>query len=90
MKTPAREFDFSNGAYEEMQAAVKVILGKIKEYPSLLDQLLAEVEIALITIALEKNGNNCAKAARFLGINRPTLVEKRRKYKMPLQQLKWK
>lgn len=74
-------------AYEEMTDAAKVVVEQIRRHPFLLDRLCQEVEIALITIVLKRSGGNCTRAAKLLGINRTTLVEKRRKYKMELKQL---
>lgn len=74
-------------AYTEMTEAVKVVIENIREFPNLLDQLCQEVEIALITIALKRAEGNCAQAAKLLGLNRTTLVEKRRRFRMPLKAL---
>lgn len=74
-------------AYEEMTAAAKTIAERIKEYPALLDTLCTEIELALIKIAMDRSDGNCSHAAKLLGINRTTLVEKRRKFRLPLQRL---
>jgi len=49
-----------------------------------LDRTLDRVEKRLIEIALELDGNNCKRAAERLKLNRTTLVEKRRKFRLPL------
>ncbi len=69
-------------AYGEMAAACKVVVDRIREYPDLFNQLIEEVELALITIAMKRSNDNCAQAAELLGINRTTLVEKRRRFGM--------
>jgi DNA-binding NtrC family response regulator len=74
-------------AYEEMTAAVRLVVDRIKEFPNLLDQLCYEVELALITVALKRSNRNCTKAARLLGIGRTALVMKRKKFKLPLRIL---
>lgn len=74
-------------AYEKMTEASKVILDQVKRFPHLMDQMLMEVEIAMIRIAIDRCDGNCAKAAKMLGINRTTLVEKRRRFKMELKTL---
>lgn len=47
-----------------------------------LKQLLISVEIRMIRQALEQAGGNVAKAARLLQLQRTTLVEKLRKYRL--------
>lgn len=49
-------------------------------FPMDLAYELALLEKALISKALEQTKDNCNKAAGLLGIQRTTLVEKRRKY----------
>lgn len=74
-------------AYEKMVEATKVILGECKKFPHLMDQMLKEVEIAMIKITLDRCDGNCSKAAKMLGINRTTLVEKRRRFGLELKTL---
>lgn len=50
-----------------------------------LKEHLAELEISLITQALEKNDWVVARAAELLGMRRTTLVEKMRKYELQKQ-----
>lgn len=47
-----------------------------------LDVKLAEIEQAIITVALIKTNWNKAEASRLCGMNRTTLVEKCRRYGM--------
>ncbi len=49
---------------------------------NLYDTVLSEVEKALISIALKETGGNQLKSARLLGINRNTLRNKIREYKI--------
>jgi two-component system nitrogen regulation response regulator GlnG len=44
--------------------------------PGLYDRILREMELPLLTIALEATGGNQAKCADLLGINRNTLHKK--------------
>lgn len=74
-------------AYERMMEAVRIIVDQFNRFPHLMTELSREVEIALVKIAMDRCGGNCAKAAKMLGINRTTLVEKRRRYKMELKTL---
>lgn len=74
-------------AYDKMLEAVKVIVEQFKLFPHLMTELAQEVEIAMIKIAMDRCEGNCAQAAKLLGINRTTLVEKRKRYKMELKTL---
>lgn len=74
-------------AYDKMLEAVKVIVDQFKLFPHLMDELAQEVEIALIKLAMDRCEGNCAQAAKLLGINRTTLVEKRKRYKMEIKRL---
>jgi transcriptional regulator with PAS, ATPase and Fis domain len=47
-----------------------------------LNEILHNTEIDLIFTALRNSGKNVAAAARSLNINRTTLIEKCRKYKI--------
>lgn len=49
-----------------------------------LAQMIADIEKDLITRALADTGGNKSRAAIWLGLNRTTLIEKMRKYQMPL------
>lgn len=49
-----------------------------------LKQVIKELEIRLITEALSLSNQSRTKASRLLGIGRTSLVEKMRKYGMPL------
>lgn len=51
--------------------------------PKPLHVMLADLEKELIIDAMKRAGGNCAYAADLLGINRTTLVEKRKKYGLP-------
>lgn len=55
------------------------------ESPIELRQFLAEVEQDLINMALATTENNKQAASTLLGCNRTTLVEKMKKYGMPLK-----
>ena len=44
--------------------------------PGLYDRILREMELPLLTVALEATGGNQAKCADLLGINRNTLHKK--------------
>ena len=50
-----------------------------------LHTLVDEVQKTLIQQALERTSGNCSQAAKLLGLNRPTLVEMRRRFGFPLQ-----
>lgn len=54
--------------------------------PFSLKEFLEDLEKEFIQAAIKENGGNCAKAADQLKMNRTTLVEKRRKYGMPMQK----
>ena len=47
--------------------------------------LLRDVESALIAAQMEEHGGNISKVARVLGVSRPTLYRKLRKYAIPEQ-----
>lgn len=51
-----------------------------------LDRAIERVEKRFIEVALELEGNNCQQAANRLGLKRTTLVEKRRKFHLPLNR----
>lgn len=51
-----------------------------------LKQALGRIEKRLVEIAIELAGNNCQEAADNLKVNRTTLVEMRRKHKLPLMR----
>lgn len=77
----------SDQAYQEMVEAVKLIADRIKDFPHLLNQLCDEIEITLIVLAIKRNKGNYANAARMLGLNRTTLVMKRKKYASEIKRL---
>lgn len=52
--------------------------------PINLKELLEAFEKEAIIAALKATNGNCARAAELLGMKRPTLVEKRRKYNLPM------
>lgn len=54
-------------------------LARLPEGGVELDQLLGDLEFALIDQAVERAGGNIAHAARLLGLNRTTLVERLRR-----------
>lgn len=43
-------------------------------------------ERELVTLAMRVTKGNCEKAAKLLGVNRTTLVEKRKRFGMPLEK----
>lgn len=49
-----------------------------------LKALLEAFEREAIIAALKHTGGNCSQAAKLLGMNRTALIEKRRKYNMPM------
>ncbi len=51
-----------------------------------LKQALGRIEKRIVEIAIELAGNNCQEAADSLKVNRTTLVEMRRKHKLPLMR----
>lgn len=71
--------EIDDQTYQEFTESCRAVLDKIKKCPNLLDQLLFEIEFALIQIAMRRSKGNKAAAARLLGINRTTLVEKIKK-----------
>lgn len=56
-----------------------------QEAPIELTQKIAEIEKSLISLALAETGNVKAHAARVLGINRTTLLQKMRRYGFALE-----
>jgi len=51
-----------------------------------LKQALGRIEKRIIEIALELSGNNFQEVADSLKVNRTTLVEMRRKHKLPIMR----
>ncbi len=52
------------------------------ENSNLYESIIAEVDKALLGIALKETGGNQVKAAKALGINRNTLNKKMKEYKL--------
>ncbi|GLX77628.1 sigma-54-dependent Fis family transcriptional regulator [Thalassotalea insulae] len=71
---------FADDKNSEEQQANQV--DKLPEQGLNLKEYLADLEVSLITQALEKNDWVVARSAELLGMRRTTLVEKMRKYNM--------
>lgn len=70
--------DVKEGFLEEAKSYVNSNVNFYKPQ-ILLNQILFELEDYLVRRALKEAGNNKAKAARILGLNRTTLIEKLKK-----------
>jgi DNA-binding NtrC family response regulator len=69
---------------EFLREKVGNYLGKFKEIEriSIYDTVLCEVERALLKIAMDSTGGNKSEASKLLGLNRNTLRNKIKKYKI--------
>ena len=76
----------STSPQEEISNSVCAITDRFKKSEIRLNQMLQDIEIAAITIALKRSNGNCSAAAKMLGLQRTTLVMKRRKYGMHLNE----
>lgn len=82
-------FDYDDDDEEELEqegeTAIASTTGLLPDEGLNLKEHLAELEISLVTQALEKNDWVVARAAELLGMRRTTLVEKMRKYELQKQ-----
>jgi DNA-binding NtrC family response regulator len=67
-----------------------VLLASKEGGPFELDRILTELERGAIQLAMAATGDSGTQAALVLGVNRPTLVEKRRRLGLPLKLRKVK
>ncbi len=72
--------DASSDFDEPAQTGSDAPLGLLPDEGIQLKEYLAEVEVSLISQALERHDNVVARAADVLGVRRTTLVEKMKKY----------
>ena len=77
LKFPMRE-----GLIEKREALVKYTLPEILEEGIELNKLLREIELYYLKRALEISKGTKTKAAKLLGLNRTTFIEKLKKYNL--------
>jgi DNA-binding NtrC family response regulator len=70
-------------ARAELQAVVEAL--DLDKHPTVdLVDAIESLEKAITLDALARTQGNCAQAAKLLGVNRTTLVQRRKKYGFPL------
>jgi DNA-binding protein Fis len=86
-RPPFRQLGFSvnktsdlENCHKDLLDAKSVILAQFKRFPLYMDVLFEEIECALIKWIMKECEGNCHKAAKMLGLNRTTLIEKRKRY----------
>jgi sigma-54 specific flagellar transcriptional regulator A len=72
--------DFSSAEEPVMEEQSEIVLSSLTEEGIDLRLRMAEIERSLIVQALDLSGSVVAKAAKLLGLQRTTLVEKMRKH----------
>jgi DNA-binding NtrC family response regulator len=73
------------GTLNPIAAAAIAHLAVLPGHTLPLDTTLRTLERIMIQSAMDACGGSCRKAAEILSVNRPTLVEKRRRLGMPIK-----